>query len=218
MNSSSLEDVYADSRLIRHDWSRIDDGKQMLCLLTALANDPDVRPETCSADYAQPWLAHLLPWIDDAGTRAAWDGHIRRLIPLAPHLHKLGRHADLRCRRVTVLESMSISPEPVIDIVLGLLDRAISGDEPTKEEWVKAAEAWAADAAAWAATKVAAEVAAAWAAGVAASRAALAAASMRSWLAAARAAREAEAAGAACADRMISNMISIFEDELGMIK
>jgi len=202
--SINLTTVFREGRLIRGDYARIGaDGRKMLCLLTAMAGDARVRPESCPASIAPPWMAWLLPWIDDAGTKQAWPGHIERLIPLADRLHTLGPRAEWRCKRVAVLEAMKHTKNEqslaACRTVVGLLDRAIAGDRVSPDEW-KSAEARAAareeEAAAWAAVEAAREDAAAW------------------WVVAAWAAEGAAAEGAKAADRMIADMITVFEEEL----
>ncbi len=197
---TTLEQVYREGRLIRGAWSDTDaEGRQLLCLMTALAGDPAVRPETCPSDKCPPWLAHLLPWIDDAPSAAAWHEIIEECVEQAPYWGRMtaaqSRYLDLYCRRVAVVEAREHCPTKeaatlaAIDRVLALLDRALAGDEPTCDEWA-AAEA-AAAAAAWAAWEAAWEVA--WAAWAAAWEAAWAA-----WA----------AAWAASCDRMIRTMLA----------
>ncbi len=160
----TLEQVYRDGRLIRGEWADTDeDGRQLLCLLTALADDPSVRPGTCPADLCPGWLAHLLPWFDDAPSAEAWPGIIEECIQQAPHWGRMtteqSRYLDLYCRRVSVVEAREHCPTEeaaalaAIDRVLALLDRALAGDKPTCDEWAARAAAWAA---AWAAREAAA--------------------------------------------------------------
>lgn len=196
---TTLRTVYEQGRLIRGAWSDTDaEGRQLLCLMTALAGDPAVRPETCPSDKCPPWLAHLLPWIDDAPSAAAWHEIIEECVEQAPYWGRMtaaqSRYLDLYCRRVAVVEAREHCPTEeavtlaAIDRVLALLDRALACDEPTCDEWAAACAAWAA----WAAAR---EAAAAWAAARAAARAA-------AWAAAETAARE-----ASC-DRMIRAMLA----------
>jgi hypothetical protein len=209
----TLEQVYKERRLIRHAWASIKDGRELLCLYTALAGDADARPETCPASLAPEWLARLLPWIDDGGTEEHWPEVVERVIRLAPRFAALAPEVDYRVR-AAILRTLPESPEGLT--VIQLCDRAGSGDMPSPQEWrevaqaaaqaarvaqaaAQAAEAWAARAAAaqavWAAAQTA-QAAGAWAEAAAwAARAA--------WAAEARAAeaRAAEAAQAARAAR-----------------
>jgi hypothetical protein len=161
------------------------------------------------------WLAHLIPWINDAGTAAHWPSVADRFARLAPRLGEIqgdrSARLDYRCRAIAVREARSHvagghAALGVIDGVLALLDRASAGAPVTADEWARA-EAWAEAAetrAAWAAAAAAeaAETRAAWAAAAAAEAAAAAAAraaEAAAWAAAAAAARAAEAAAWAAA-------------------
>lgn len=216
---TTLRTVYEQGRLIRGAWSDTDaEGRQLLCLMTALVGDPGVRPETCPADKCPPWLAHLLPWFDDAPSVEAWHEIIEECIAQAPYWGRMtaaqSRYLDLYCRRVAVVEAREHCPTEeaatlaAIDRVLALLDRALAGDEPTCDEWA------AAEAAAWAAREAAREAArkAAWAAreaAWAAARAACATAAATAAVAAAAAAAGlAWVAEAASCDRMIRAMLA----------
>lgn len=174
---TTLRTVYEQGRLIRGAWSGTDaEGRQRLCLLTALADDPRVRPETCPTDKCPPWLANLLPWIDDAPSAAAWHEIIEECVEQAPYWGRMtaaqSRYLDLYCRRVAVVEAREHCPTEeaatlaAIDRVLALLDRALAGDEPTCDEWAAAlaaalAAAQEAARAAWSAREAAREAAAA---------------------------------------------------------
>ena len=167
---NTLELAFREGRIIRRKWSDTDaKGRRLLCLLTALANDPNVRPEICPAHLCPAWLAYLLPWIDDAGTAERWPGFIERCVQLAPWWGRMtpkqSRHLDLFTRKVALLEARQFVGESTKDIddVLALIARAMSGDEPLPGDWTKAraaaARSSAARAAAWASS-------AAWAADV----------------------------------------------------
>ena len=178
----------AEGRLIREEWSREADGRQLLCWLTALTDDPETRPETCRADQCPAWLAYWLPWADDSGTEAAWPSHVTRLARVA---HKIPGIDAQKSRRLQCLFLIEILMEArkqnaaPCDRVIALLRRELDGDVPTREEYL-------------------AEEAA---------RAAEAAAEEAAWAAAA-ATEAAEAAWAACADRIISACIGHLETEL----
>ena len=229
----TIEQLHAEGRLIRGKWSDTDaQGRELLCLYTALAGDADARPGTCPADMCPRWLAHLSPWINDAGTAAHWPSVVDRFARLAPRLGEIqgdrSARLDYRCRAIAVREARSHvagghAALGVIDGVLALLDRASAGAPVTADEWARA-EAWAAAAetrAAWAAAAAEAAAAAraaeeaAWAAAAAAARAAEAAA----WAAAAAAAWSAwaawaaAAAAAAAADRIIDAILDAIEAE-----
>jgi hypothetical protein len=72
--------------LIRRAWTGSDaQGRKTACLLAAMVPAcGDARAASvCPADVMPSWLAHLTPWIDDAGTLGAWPGHIKRYAALA---------------------------------------------------------------------------------------------------------------------------------------
>lgn len=192
---SNFQKVFYEGRLIRHLYSEADaQGRELLCALTALTGDSKTRPEICPAALAPKWVAHLLPWIDDAGTEQAWSGHMQRLAAISDQLHLLGRRADLRCRRVAVLAALpnAGASAPQVRAVLRLLNRAISGSETGAEKWTAVAKT---------AEKVAEAIAAdsAIAAGAAA---------------AARAAGANLESRRAAANAIISAILDIFEDEI----
>ena len=95
----TIQSMLDEGRLIRREWSgHDDDGRQLLCLYTALMNDPDARPETCPATVCPRWLAFLLPWINDVGTAEHWPEVVRRVARLAPRLAALGPEVEWRVR------------------------------------------------------------------------------------------------------------------------
>lgn len=70
-----LDQFIAEGRLLRRKWTDTDShGRELACLLAAWS--PEVaetkNPSTCPADTLPPWLAHLAPWIDDAGSAEQW--------------------------------------------------------------------------------------------------------------------------------------------------
>jgi len=232
----NLQVLIAENRLIRKAWTGRDaTGRETACLLAAMS--PAVAGSkniaSCPAEVMPAWLAHLTPWMDDAGSMEAWPGMVRRYADLAGRWHVLTPEAwqrlDYVARRLSVIEARSHVDgsrkwaKPIllaIDGVVALLDRAIAGDIPTKQEWSKAAEA--------AAEVAAAEAAAAWraaAAGRAAEAAAeaaaaeaaaaeVAAAAAAEAAAAEAAAAEAAEAAAAAADRITTAILDAIEAEI----
>ena len=80
----------AEGRIIRNTWARTDEqGRQLLCLYTALVGDPEARPATCPAHLAPQWVAHLMPWWDDKGSAERWPEVVQQVGELAPHLGEL---------------------------------------------------------------------------------------------------------------------------------
>ena len=209
-----LQRILFEGRLTHGAWTRThDDGRELLCLLAAMS--PEVAEaedaDACPAHIAPPWLAHLLPWIDDAGTDAARPTVWARVADLQARWSALwpdgwpedvSRRADARVRRAAVLAARVHATErelPAIDGVVALLDRRIAGDEPGEGEWSAVASAAAASAAS--------ASAASWAAARAAVSASWAAAAGAAWKAARAAAR-------AAADALTVEILDIIEAEI----
>lgn len=162
---NNIETVYREGRLIRGKWSSVDsNGRQLLCLLTALAGDPAKRPESCSSDLCPPWLAYLLPWIDDAPAESDWPAIIERLIPLAPHLALVRPHVEWQVRAACVREAMAHTDDAAVlavcESAAGLCEKrgrgeSVSDDDMSDSSAAAWAAARAADAAAWAASAAA---------------------------------------------------------------
>ena len=207
MNLKRLNTFIKEGRLIRANWTGTDkEGRETACLLTALY--PEVKEgdyKKCPSNEMPEWFARLTPWIDDAGSVEKWPGVIRRYakniaVKLSPESwQRLEYKVKLACVVEAKKYTQDESAIAVCDDVIGLLQRAVSNDFPSKEEW-KAAEAaaWAAEAAwAWAAV-------AAWAAWAAWAWA---------WAAVAEARAEA-AAEAAWADNIIEEIFKAWEEEI----
>jgi len=193
----SIAEVYAEGRLIRDKWSDTDaGGRQLLCLYTALVGDPEARPDECPASIAPKWIAHLLPWWDDAGSEAAWPGMVVRVARIAGRLHEVPACVEWQCRAVAVREAMRhAGAAPAIEAckrAASLCERRGCG-----EEWPEMdAEMRSASQAAWAASR--ADRAEAWTA--------------EAWAeAAAHAAWVPATAVAAAADRMTDAMLTAIE-------
>ena len=117
------------------------------------------------------WLAHLTPWMDDRGTKAAWYSMVRRYAGLARRWHVLSEETWTRLnyhsRAIIVREAMTHTNDTkvikVCERVASLCERRANGElglEAAMEEAAAAAARWAAAAAAAAAARWAAEVAA----------------------------------------------------------
>lgn len=200
-----LRRVHAEGRLLRGAWTRTDEhGRHLACLLVALAPECSAGDaDACPAWLMPPWLAHLLPWLDDAGSEAAWPGQMARLIAVLPALLRrlaadpeAARRLDYAVRAIAVREAMRHTRDAAAiaacETVAALCETMASGGAVTEAQWAVAAETAAR---AWARAAKAAETAAAAAV----------------WAAARAAVR---AAGAA-ADRMIGAILSAFERAVG---
>jgi hypothetical protein len=211
-DTTKLNQFIAEGRLIRNDWTGIDDhGRETACLLAAVSPEvtDDGNPGACPADIMPQWLAHLTPWMDDAGSEEAWLPMVKRYAAVAGRWHVLSdetwRRLNYTARRIAVEDCLPLagSAAPAAEGVLDLLRRAEQGAHVLESEWVAAqASAWAAVADAERAAARAAV--AAWAAADAARAAAAVAAR-----AAADAARA--AAGAAAVDRITAAILTAIE-------
>ena len=70
-----------EGRILRHRWSDGgSEGWKKVCLLTAL--EPmcavEMSPNACPEDVLPAWVAHLTPWMNDAGSENAWPTVVRR--------------------------------------------------------------------------------------------------------------------------------------------
>jgi hypothetical protein len=85
-NKDKILGYLNSGRLIRGAWTGTDSqGRRTACLLAALSPEAgrSKDPGACPASVMPAWLAHLTPWIDDAGSKEAWPGTVRRYAELA---------------------------------------------------------------------------------------------------------------------------------------
>src|SRR5580692_89519 len=107
--SDRLKQFIAEDRLIRGTWTS---GAERACLLASMvpAVQLDHQVSSCPAEVMPAWLAHLTPWIDDAGTLKAWPTMVRRYAELAGRWHVLDAAAwqrlDYASRAAAVQEAM----------------------------------------------------------------------------------------------------------------
>ncbi len=207
----TIQQVLDEGRLIRRAWSREEDGRQLLCLYTALVGDPDARPHTCPASLCQQWLAHLLPWIDDNGTEERWLEVVARVATLALRFVELPPETEWRVRALIVREAMRYGGDPkgVCSRVAELCDRKGRGEDVSDDELS------AAESAAWRAagsTAASAAASAAWSAAWSAAASAAFVAESAAASAAASAARS--AARSAQSDKIIDLILDEIERSL----
>ena len=123
----TIEQVWREGRIIRGEWSREENGRQLLCLYTALAGDPEARPESCPASLCPRWLAHLLPNIDDYGSREKWPAVVERVVRLAPRFASLPPEVEWRVRALCVREAMRYTEDSAVlaicELVASLCER-----------------------------------------------------------------------------------------------
>jgi hypothetical protein len=200
-----LDAAIAEGRLIRHKWQDL--GKNTACLLATLS--PEVGAQetvaACPSEVMPQWLAHLTPWIDDAGSSVMWSSVVSRYAAIA---HKWGdwsaeawERKHYLIRAAFVREAMRHTKDArtleVCETSAALCERQGQGGIVVRKDW-RAAES-AAKAAAWAAESAAesAAKAAAWAAAKAAAESAASARVESAAKAAAESAAEAAAESAA---------------------
>jgi hypothetical protein len=134
---NNLQKVFEEGRLTRFRWSDKDsDGRQLLCLYTALAGSPNARPDTCPADLAPRWLAYILPWMDDSPSNGAWPEIVRRLVALSPKFSSFGKEQHLQAIRVVLETTRWLDTSGSCDDALSLVDRELTGKDVDKE-WSK---------------------------------------------------------------------------------
>jgi hypothetical protein len=230
-----LQTLRREHRLIRNKWVDKDaDGQELACLLAALS--PEVgeaeAADACPADVVTDWFAHLTPWIDDAGSKGAWEAMVSRYVAIVSAWQTLTPERD-RClkyavRALCVREAMRHTSDAsvlaVCQRVALLCEGVAAGGAIDSEAFVEAEEASAAAeaaAASSAASRAAtsAATASSWAAASreAASWATSSAAASASWATSSRAAAEWATAEAA-ADRLIDAILGACERELGIAK
>jgi len=127
--SSRLLAHLAAGTLLRRKWHDTDAaGRERRCALAALVGRPINGVDECPAALMPRWLAHLVPWMDDAGTAAAWPDQMRRLAAVAARWHVLHdddwRRLDYACRAVSVREARAHAP--VGSDTLSAIDGGIS--------------------------------------------------------------------------------------------
>ena len=77
----AFDTMLTEGRIIRGSWTGVDSqGRNTACLLASLSPEVahDKTAYVCPAEVMPSWLAHLTPWIDDAGTDAKWGGFVVR--------------------------------------------------------------------------------------------------------------------------------------------
>lgn len=143
MNTERIERLrgfLADGRIIRGKWIGTDaQGRETVCLLAALSPEAaeDRDASACPSDVMPAWLAHMTPWLDDAPSRMAWPGIIRRYADIAGRWHVLDDaawpRAEYRVRAACVREVMQHTSD---NIVLAACERvaalceAVAAGEP----------------------------------------------------------------------------------------
>jgi hypothetical protein len=73
----NLDSAIAENRVIRKQWRTTIEGREYACLLAAMFPEVTDSAGQCPAGDIPPWLAYLIPSIDDSGTLSAWPGMVR---------------------------------------------------------------------------------------------------------------------------------------------
>jgi len=215
MNIERFEAYLDEGRLIRGKWTSQDvRGRATACWLAALFDEVAAHgsASACPADQLPPWLASLIPWMDDSGTLGRWRGFAQRLIAAL----KISRtevqwyRAEYAVRAICVREAMRHTAyEPSVEVckrVADLADAVAAGGLRDGAAWSEAASAASALAsssastawrAAWSEAAATAAASAAWSEAAAASAAAVPASAL--------------AAAAAASDKIIDGILSVLE-------
>ena len=147
-----LETFLNEGRLTRKEWASQDDaGRATACLLAALVPEcgRDGSAAACPAELMPAWLAHLTPWIDDAGSEENWMETVFRFADLAASWHVLDtetwRRLEYRVKAVVVREAVRHTTNAgalsACETVIDLCDRAASGEAIPDTTWSAARSA-----------------------------------------------------------------------------
>lgn len=148
---TSLNRHIEQGTLVRRKWrGRDSDGRELVCLLVALAPEVKQSSDQCPASVLPRWFASLVPLYDDHGSLAAWPAMVRRFAAVMARVHALTEtdwHLLMyRCNAATLREGLPVAgaTEEVVRNIIELCDRAGCGEAVTREEWHSAkTEAWA---------------------------------------------------------------------------
>ena len=138
-----LQAALNEGRLTNHAWSRTyADGRTLLCALSAMS--PEVQaegdPNACPAHVCPTWLAHLVPWMTDEGSKEARPALWARLADLQARWVALwpegwppdvSRRCDYGARAVVLREVLPGETEYDLE---GLLAEALALVERTLVE------------------------------------------------------------------------------------
>ena len=145
-----FDTLVAEGRIIRGDWQGKDEqGRETACLLGALA--PNINAvRDCPAGLMPAWFAELTPFFDDKTSASMWPTVISKYANLIHRWHILTPEDWDWCLANTLCTCLEIAlphdANGVVQPVIDLMDRRLSGNKPSKNEFAAAA-AWAAEAA-----------------------------------------------------------------------
>jgi hypothetical protein len=132
---------YRDAWLILN--ASAEDGGDLPFVFDALAIDPHERPDK---DLPIPehsrWVPYVLWWMDGAFDGARWSNVMGRLVALSDRLVAMSPedslYLDMACRRIAVAAAEPYDMSGSCAAALALIDRALAGDKPTRDEWLSA--------------------------------------------------------------------------------
>jgi len=126
----ALDVAIKRDEVLRGAWARKRNGRQLACLLGHISPEAAAAKDAsaCPAETLDPWLAHLLPYIDDACSRRRRYEFLRRTAAVLRRWHQLPagvrRRLDYECRAIAVRESRLVSAaDRVINQMLTAMER-----------------------------------------------------------------------------------------------
>jgi hypothetical protein len=140
--------------LIRNDWT---DGHERMCALAALSDEvrDAENASACPAALMPPWLAELVPDLDDRISTEGWEGRMRRLGESARGWSAIDGGAWERVRLAVLLCLLDIAEESITVDEWGVCDALHGVREALQGRGDLAAARAAAEAAAKTAAKAA---------------------------------------------------------------
>ena len=146
---TTLDTTIRENRLIRYQWT-IPTNKVGNLFVFSPRYLPRLlrRVDACPASVMPLWLAHITPWIDDAGTKERWMPFVRRYAAVAKRWHVLDAEEwtrlEYQVRALAVREAaLHISNDytdaakvrKVCETSAALCDRRAAGEEVSTAEW-----------------------------------------------------------------------------------
>lgn len=143
---AQLADLAERGEICRRRWTGEKNGRRIACLLLSLAPEvegvADYSESRCPAWLLPAWLAHVTPWIDDAGTDDAWPATVRRFADVVGRAARVfdaaAWHRAEFAFMAAALEVCRGTNPDTVDPVIALCRRVVEGDEPRVDEWDEA--------------------------------------------------------------------------------
>lgn len=145
-----FEEKLRKKLVCRHAWTAIAaDGLAMTCALAtmypeALGDSQRGEPSRCPTAWTPEWLNYLIPWIDDAGSVAAWDATMAELVRVLRRSVVLTSQdwveLDYVVRAIAIREAMRHTTDRAMlaayEGMVLLCAHAGSGGEVSQAEWI----------------------------------------------------------------------------------